>query len=139
VTPHYLLDTNILAEPLRPKPNDQIIDHLRRFQNEIAIASVVWHEMWFGCNRLPRSAKRDAIEDYLTRVVAPNFPILSYDQQAATWHAAERARLTAIGQPPAFSDGMIAAIAKTNDLILVTFNLDDFRGFQYLLVTNWQE
>lgn len=139
MTPHYLLDTNILAEPLRPKPNDQIIDHLRRFQNEIAITSVVWHEMWFGCNRLPRSAKRDTIEDYLTRVVATNVPILSYDQQAATWHAAERARLTAIGQTPSFSDGMIAAVAKTNNLILVTFNLDDFQRFQDLQVTDWQQ
>ena len=90
MTLRYLLDTNILAEPLRPQPNDTILDHLKRHQDEIAIASVVWHEMWFGCYRLPLSARRSAIETYLTQVVASSIPILPYDQEAASWHAAER-------------------------------------------------
>ena len=34
---------------------------------------------------------------------------------------------------------MIAAIAKTNDLVLVTINLDDFRGFQELQFESWQD
>jgi tRNA(fMet)-specific endonuclease VapC len=139
VTLRYLLDTNILAEPLRPQPNDRILYHLKLHQDEIAIASVVWHEMWFGCYRLPLSAKRSAIETFLTQVVAPSIPILPYDQEAASWHAAERARLTAIGKTPPFADGMIAAIAKTNNLVLVTFNLDDFGGFQDLQLESWQD
>lgn len=139
MTLRYLLDTNILAEPLRPQPNAKILDHLKRHQDEIAIASVVWHEMWFGCYRLPTSARRSAIETYLTQVVAPSVPILPYDQPAASWHAAERARLTAMGKTPPFADGMIASIAKTNNLMLVTINLDDFHGFQGLQCVSWQE
>ncbi len=135
----YLLDTDILAEPLRPQPNDRILYHLKLHQDEIAIPSVVWHEMWFGCYRLPLSAKRSAIETYLTQVVASSISILPYDQTAASWHAAERARLTAVGKTPPFADGMIAAIAKTNNLVLVTINLDDFRGFQELQLVSWQD
>ena len=89
MTLRYLLDTNILAEPLRPQPDQGILDNLSRHQDEIAIASVVWHEMWFGCYRLPTSARRQAIETYLTQVVAPSIPILPYDQQAADWHTAD--------------------------------------------------
>lgn len=137
MTLRYLLDTNILAEPLRPKPNDLILDRLKRHEEEIAIASVVWHEMWFGCYRLPVSARRAAIEAYLTQVVAPGIPVLAYDQEAADWHARERARLTAIGKIPPFADGMIAAIAQTNNLELVTFNLDDFQAFDGLQCVNW--
>ena len=137
MTLSYLLDTNILAEPLRPKPNDLILDRLKRHEAEIAITSVVWHEMWFGCYRLPASARRAAIEAYLTQVVAPAIPILPYDREAAAWHARERARLTAIGKTPPFADGMIAAVAWTNNLELVTFNLDDFRGFEGLQCVNW--
>ena len=138
MTLHYLLDTNILAEPLRPKPNDLILNRLKRHEGEIAIASVVWHEMWFGCNRLPVSARRAAIEAYLNQVVAPGISILPYDREAADWHARERARLTAIGETPPFADGMIAAIARTNNLELVTVNLDDFRAFEGLQCVNWQ-
>lgn len=138
MTLRYLLDTNILAEPLRPRPDQEILDNLNRHQDEIAIASVVWHEVWFGCYRLPPSARRQAIETYLTQVVAPSIPILPYDQQAADWHATERARLTAVGRTPPFADAMIAAIAKTNNLVLVTLNLADFQEFQDLHVDSWR-
>lgn len=107
-------------------------------KDEIATAAVVWHEMWFGCYRLPPSARRMTIETYLTQIVAPGIPVLPYDQEAASWHAAERARLAALGRTPPFADGMIAAVARTNHLVLVTFSLDAFRGFQDLQLTNWQ-
>lgn len=137
MTLRYLLDTNILAEPLRPRPNALILERLKRHEEEIAITSVVWHEMWFGCHRLPVSARRAAIEAYLTQVVAPAIAILPYDREAAAWHARERARLTAAGKTPPFADGMIAAVAWTNNLELVTFNLDDFRSFDGLQCVNW--
>lgn len=139
MTLRYLLDTNILAEPLRPQPNDLILERLKRHQKEIAIASVTWHEMWFGCFRLPVSARRTAIEAYLTQVVAPGLPILSYGQEAADWHARERARLAAVGRTPSSADGMIAAVAWTNGLTLVTLNLDDFHAFDQLQCINWLE
>ena len=118
----YLLDTNIVSEPLRPAPNPKVMARLKRHSGELAIASLVWHELWFGCQRLPASTKRTVIEKYLNEVVAVSMAILPYDQAAAEWHAAERARLTAIGQTPPFVDGQIMAIAQTNGLILVTLN-----------------
>lgn len=135
----YLLDTNILAEPLRPHPDQRVLDHLKRHQEEFAIASIVWHEMWFGCYRLPTSAKRQAIETYLTRVVAPSVPVLAYDQAAAAWHAQERSRLSKLGKTPPFADGMIAAVASTNNLVLVTLNLADYGDFGDLQVESWRE
>ncbi len=104
----------------------------------MAIASVVWHEMLFGCFRLPRSARRSTIEEYLNEVVAPSIPILPYDARAAGWHTAERARLSAIGRTPPFADGQIAAVASVNDLTLVTANLDDYAAFQDIRVEDWR-
>jgi tRNA(fMet)-specific endonuclease VapC len=137
VTLTFLLDTNIISEPLRPMPDQQILQQLQRHRTEIAIATVVWHELWFGCYRLPVSAKRTAIEQYLNQVIATAMPILPYDQQAAEWHAAERARLARIGKTPPFADGQIIAIAKSNDLILVTANLADYVAFQGVQVESW--
>lgn len=138
MTLRYLLDTNIVSESLRPVPNQEVLDHLREHQTEIAIASVVWHELWYGCCRLPPSTKRTVIETYLKDVVARTIPILSYDQRAALWHAEERARLAQIGRPSPFADGQIAAIAATNGLCLVTFNRDDYAAFQGLRLEDWR-
>jgi tRNA(fMet)-specific endonuclease VapC len=133
----YLLDTNIVSEPLRPAPNPKVMARLKRHSGELAIASLVWHELWFGCQRLPASTKRTVIEKYLNDVVAVSMVILPYDQAAAEWHAAERARLTAIGKMPPFVDGQIMAIAQANGLILVTLNPTDYAAFAGVKVEDW--
>ena len=133
----YLLDTNVVSEPLRPHPSRTILRRLGSHEGETAICSVVWHELRFGCARLPVSRRREAIERYLEDVVLASFPILDYDRAAAEWHARERVRLEAAGKTPPFIDGQIAAIACVNDLALVTANKADFRGFKGLRVEGW--
>jgi tRNA(fMet)-specific endonuclease VapC len=133
----FLLDTNILSEPLKLRPNQGVMEKLQRHESEVAIASVTWHEILFGCYRLPASRKGEKIEQYLREVVQPNFPILPYDSASAQRHASERARLVAIGRTPAFEDGQIAAIAQVNNLILVTNNTSDYIDFQDLKIANW--
>lgn len=133
----YLLDTNIISEPLRPRPAPGIMRRLREHEEDIAIAAPVWHELRFGCLRLARSTRKQAVERYLEEVVLTSFPVLEYDRAAADWHAGERARLTAAGGTPPFVDGQIAAIAFVNEMTLVTSNTRDFRGFQGLKVQNW--
>ncbi len=104
---------------------------------ECAIAAPVWHELTYGCRRLPKGKRRIAIESYLNDVVRGSFPILPYDEAAATWHGQERARLEGLGRPAPFVDGQIAAIAHVNGLVLVTANAKDFARFSELTVENW--
>lgn len=138
MTLKYLLDTNIVSEPLRPQPDRGVMRRLRRHECEIAIPAIVWHELRFGMERLPPSRRRGAIELYLDRVVLATIPILDYDRAAAEWHARERARLAARGETPPFADGQIAAIAQTQNLTLVTRNDGDFRRFSGLRVVSWR-
>jgi len=138
MTTRFLLDTNIVSEPLRPQPSPGVMRRLRDHDGEIAIPALVWHEFRFGCARLARSRRREAIERYLDDVVAVCMPVLDYDRRAADWHALERARLVATGRTPPFVDGQIAAIARVNDLILVTSNQAAFRDFRGLHVRSWK-
>ncbi len=124
----FLLDTNVVSEPLRPKPNARLVARLRRHQHDLAIASLVWHELWFGSQRLVPSVKRDTIEKYLQEVVALSMPILPYDA---------RARLTKLGKTPPFVDGQIISIARVHNLILVTLNLTDYAAFEGVSVEDW--
>ena len=136
----YLLDTNTVSEPLRPRPAAGVIRRLHEYEGEVAIPAPVWHELRFGCSRLPRSRRRAIIERYLEDledVVLPSFLISDYGWKEADWHARERARLTAVGRTPPFVDGQIAAIAHGNSLTLVTSNIGDFRAFKGLSVESW--
>ncbi len=133
----YLLDTNIISVPLKASPNQRVMARLQAHRQEIATATVVWHELQYGYRRLLPSKQRSAIEYYLDEVVLPSIPILAYDAAAARWHAAERVRLDNLGKTPPFVDGQIAAIAAVNRLIVVTNNLSDFAHFQDLMIVDW--
>lgn len=133
----FLLDTNVLSEPLRLNPNPGLLAKLEAHRENLVTATIVWHELLFGCYRLPPSRKRTRIEAYLFDVIGPTIPILGYDTEASVWHATERARLAAEGLMPAFADGQIAAIAQVNECILVTANTSDFAHFQGIDVVNW--
>jgi tRNA(fMet)-specific endonuclease VapC len=133
----YLLDTNVLSESVKTSPQKSVLNLTERHQHEIVTAAPVWHELFYGCQRLPVSRQREIFETFLHDVLKPNMTILPYDERAAEWHAKERARLTVLGQIPSFVDGQIAAVAKVNGLILVTRNTPDFEKFSGLKLENW--
>jgi len=135
----YLLDTNIVSEPLKPAPDSHVLERLHRYDGMMAIPSVVWHELLFGVNRLPLGARRRRLQAYLLEVVAPNLPVLAYDDHAAWLHASFRADLEAEGKARGFADGLVAATALANNLILVTRNTQDFLSIPNLYTENWFE
>jgi tRNA(fMet)-specific endonuclease VapC len=137
VTLRYLLDTGIVSVPVSKKPDPLVLKRLDANGPESAIAAPVWHELTYGCQRLPQGKRRTALEAYLRDVVRGSFPNLPYDEAAATWHGKERARLEALGRSAPFVDGQVAAIAHVHGLVLVTMNDRDFDGFDGLTVENW--
>ena len=139
MTLRFLLDTSIVSSPISKTPNPEIVQRLDEHGHECAIAAPVWHELMYGCRRLPRGKRRVALETFLHSVIQVSFPILPYDELAATWHGHERARLEAIGRPAPFVDGQIAAIAHVNELVLVTLNTRDFSRFKEITVENWSK
>jgi tRNA(fMet)-specific endonuclease VapC len=134
----YLLDTNVLSEPISKNPDRKVLKLLNERGHESATAAPVLHELRYGSKLLEPSRRRADVERYIDEVVLRVYPVLAYDQAAAEWHAEERARLSRIGKPPPNFDGLIAAIAKVNGLVLVTANVKDFRSFKELSVENWK-
>lgn len=135
--PRFLLDTNVLSEAPRPQPNPFMMGKLEQYSQNLAMATIVFHELMFGCYRLPPSRRQQELEEYIDSLLAKSIPIFAYDLTAARWHASERARLVNLGRTPPYIDGQIAAIAVMNDLILVTNNTSDYADFQDLQLQNW--
>ena len=128
-----------MSAPISKRPHPAILERLNEHGGECAIAAPVWHELTYVCRRLLRGKRRAAIEAYLRDVVQASFPILPYDEAAATWHGVERARLDALGRSAPFVDVQIAAIAQVHELVLVTMNDKDFVRFKGLRVENWSK
>ena len=133
----YLLDSNILSEPARLKPNAHVLQQFSNYDDCYATAAIVWHELVYGCELLPASKRKEQLQAYLEMLLMNSLIILPYDQLAADWYAKERARLQFQGKTCAYADGEIAAIAVSNKLILVTRNIQDFQNFQNLSLQNW--
>lgn len=134
----YLLDTNVLSEPLKRRPDSAVLERLRAEQAGCATCAPVIEEMLFGMARLePGSRRRRTIERYAAGLLASAMEVLPYDVEAARWLAFERARLRSIGEPAPHVDGLIAAIARANDLTLVTRNVRDFARFEGLRLEDW--
>jgi tRNA(fMet)-specific endonuclease VapC len=135
---YYLLDTNTLSEPLRKSPNLAVLKKIQSHQTEMATAALVLYEMIRGAHRLPeQTEKRVRILQYADKFIRANLPILPYTETTALWHGTEVARLIMLGKTPSPIDSQIAAIAKTNNLILVTRNVKDFDCFTDLRIENW--
>lgn len=132
----YLLDTNVVSELTKPQPNAGVLHWLAREEAGCAISAPTLEELVFGCRRLPQGARQTWLLRWLEGLPA-QLPVLPFDEAAAQWLGAERARLAKAGRPLPRTDGEIAAVAKTNGLTLVTRNTGDFTGFDALAVVNW--
>ncbi|HEY8172015.1 MAG TPA: PIN domain-containing protein, partial [Dehalococcoidia bacterium] len=95
----YLLDTSTLSAAISAKPNRIILRRLTQRGPQCAIAAIVWNELIYGCERLEAGKRKTELEAYLQDVVLKSFPILPYDEAAATWHGVERARQERAGRP----------------------------------------
>ncbi|TAN56878.1 MAG: type II toxin-antitoxin system VapC family toxin [Rhodospirillales bacterium] len=136
MTPTFLLDTNIISELAKKKPDPILEKKVMTTLGACALAAPVLEELAFGIARLPACAKQDMLARWLEGI-AGRIPILPYDGKAAMWLGHERARLASRGMTAPRTDGEIAAIAFTNGLTLVTRNLADFKWFMGLKVENW--
>ena len=132
----FLLDTNVVSELTKPQPNPDVLQALAQHEADCAISAPTLEELVFGCHRLPAGARRDWLRRWVQGLPA-RLPVLPFDEAAAIWLGAERARLAALGRPAPRTDGEIAAVAVSRGLTLVTRNQRDFAVFEGLVLEDW--
>jgi len=132
----YLLDSNVWSEMAGVERNSGVVRRFELEASHLAIPAPVVDELCFGVERLADGKRRRELREWLDQILVC-YPIVPFDARAAVWHGAERARRQRLGNPAPFVDGMIAAVAVANELILVTRNNADFSGFDGLRVEDW--
>ncbi len=128
-----LLDTNICIGLLAGKDRDLRARYLSHSPNDLFVCSVVKGELLFGARHSERVAQN------LRRLEQFWAPLgsLAFDDLAASHYAEIRATLKRAGTPIGGNDLQIAAIARANDLMLVTRNQDEFRRVAGLSTEAW--
>ena len=140
--PFYLLDTNIVSEIFKPFRNETVVSKLDEYESLCALPATGWDELLFGVQRMAEGKKKDFIFSKLIDEIQACYPIIPYDRHAAWIQADIRARLADAGSSVDFQDTQIAAIAVSNNMILVTRNTKHFEPVQRvstLLMENWFE
>jgi predicted nucleic acid-binding protein len=136
----YLLDTNVVSEWARPRPDPGVVAWLDAVDEDRVFLSVVTlAELRRGIARLPPGAKRDRLDEWLRRDLLLRFEgrILLVDAGVAdSWGEIVAAR-DAMGRPIAAMDALIAATARIHKLALITRNEADFSATVELIVNPW--
>lgn len=139
---HYLLDSNIISEVIKKKPEIKILEKLIEHSTDCGMSIFTFHEMLYGVERLPESYRQNELLKFINEDVYNNFPIITYDENAARIHAKLRAFLESEGIILPYGDTQIAASAIAENLTLVTRNLKHFsplcQAFD-LKLENWFE
>ena len=118
---NYLLDTNICIYVIRKRPPPALKRVQSKQPGQIAISTITVAELEYGIAR-SRHADRNRIA--LLEFLFP-FTILDFDQKACAEYGRIRSMLEAKGRPIGPMDLLLAAQAKSRNLILVTNNEND--------------
>lgn len=132
----YLLDTNTWIALLRWQ-NAGVIARLKQHRpEEILLCSVVLAELWFGAER--SDPHRRANNYQLVDALAAQYRTLPFDNNAARDYAVLRGDLARLGSLIGPNDMMIAAIARSHGVTLVSNNLAEFGRVTGLAIEDWQ-
>jgi predicted nucleic acid-binding protein len=125
----FLLDTNVVSEWVKPKPNAGLmrwaasVDEDRVFLSVISLA-----ELRYGIDRMATGKRRRRLEEWLSDELPIRFEgrILPVDSPVADACGRIVRRTELLGRSIEAMDAFLAATAETHQLIFVTRNVSDF-------------
>jgi tRNA(fMet)-specific endonuclease VapC len=130
----YSLDTNVCIRYLKGSPPQLIQKFQEVAPSDIAVASIVRAELFYGAVKSNNPTKTLAAQlNFLQPYVS-----LPFDDNAATIFAKERAQLESSGVMIGPYDLLIASIALAQNLILVTHNVREFSRVTGLRIEDWE-
>ena len=129
----HLLDTNTCIYFLN-RSSERIISQFKKFSpSDTKLPSITVAELFYGAEK-SKARKRNwgIVENFVS-----NFEIIPFDVKSCEIYAKIRASLEKTGIPIGPMDLLIASISITNNFVLVTNNIKEFRRIKGLKLENW--
>ena len=124
----YLLDTNVISETARKKPDSKVLAWVGQL-SAMALPAVTVYEIASGIQRLPPGDKRAFLEEWFAELLGSGCDVIPFDREAALACAALEAEGRHKRRTIEIRDLFILAIAKSRALRVATRNVHHFRGF----------
>jgi tRNA(fMet)-specific endonuclease VapC len=129
----YLLDTNICIYLIKKRPS-KVFERFRQHSpQDVAISTVTLFELQYG---VEKSQYRQRSEDALAKFLLP-LNLIDLDRSSAVEAATIRAQLEKEGMPIGAYDLLVAGLARSLDMTLVTNNTREFERIAGLHLENW--
>jgi hypothetical protein len=136
----WLLDTNILAELRRPRPEPRVLSFISEQPLEtLHISTVTLAEIRFGIEKLDDPGKRSSLTEWLTHRVRPMFDgrVLPVSEDVMLRWRLLMAEGRKIGHTFPQPDLIIAATGLCHGLTIVTRDIDDYTRTGADLLNPW--
>jgi hypothetical protein len=136
----FLLDTNIVSETIKPRPEGRVISWLGdQNPSDLYLASMTIGELVRGVRKLKKAARRRVYERWIEEDLSKQFDgrILPFDQGAAIIWGEIMGDGDRTGRTRPAADAQIAAVARRHNLTLATRNLKDFGSMKVKLFDPW--
>lgn len=129
----YLFDTNICIYLIKRRPIE-VFERFRQYSpKDVAISTITLFELQYG---IEKSQYRKQSEDALAKFLLP-LNLIALDRSSALEAAAIRAQLEKKGKPIGPYDLLIAGLARSRGMTLVTSNTKEFERVVDLNLENW--
>ena len=131
----YLLDTNVLSELLKKRPEPAVVRSLNVIPAEdLFTSSICVMELRRGARRHPGAER---LWSRIERELLARVRVLAFGEREAVVAGDIGAELAAEGQPVGTEDALIAATAMAHGLVVATRNAAHFSRVKTLRVINW--
>ena len=138
----YLIDTNVLSELMREKPDTQVLAWFsKQTPSQLHTSAITKAEILTEVAFLPTGKRREGMALAASQIFNEDFlgRCIDFGGMAVEHYALVKVQRQLAGRPIDIPDAQIAAIALAANLSLVTRNTKDFEGIDGLEVINpWQ-
>lgn len=135
-----VLDTNVLSEHLKRRPDPKVSQWLEANIRDSAITTITVAEMLYGAFNLDDGTRRGDLLEWLDTTFADASSagrMLDLNQEAAEVLARLRADTRRAGRSLAFEDLAIAAVCKSRSMAVATRNVKHFEGLGIEVIDPW--
>jgi tRNA(fMet)-specific endonuclease VapC len=130
-----VLDTNAVSALMKGDPG--VMERLKqRSKGEVSVPQPVWAEIAYGIERLPKSKRKEALQERFD-LVRSELARASWSDEVSESFGRIKAVLEKKGQRIEDFDAAIAAHALATGAVLVTANLDHMTRIPGLTVEDW--
>ncbi len=135
-----LLDTNLVSEPWKPKPDPRVVAWIDAQAVEtLFLSAVTVAELRFGIAAMPSGKRRKVLDERLEGDLLPVFVgrVLPFDLDASRAYAELMSKAKITGQAINMADGYIAAIAAARGLSVASRDVAPFHAAGVPIINPW--